>query len=123
MYKGHKDWIDLHPTHEVSIVGWGSSPRTTANATATKFWIVRNSWGEYWGELSFFRLEMGYNLLGIESQVAWAIPGNFTTVENTVHCHEDGSNCDGGDESVRLVQHFWNDPSMNGIPFGRRVLL
>jgi len=148
-YQGHEDWIDLHPTHEVSIVGWGSSTSSsgssgsgtntaTNNTTQTiRFWIVRNSWGEYWGELSFFRLEMGYNLLGIESEVSWAVPGSFTTMEDNVRCHEDGSNCDGGDggggggdesaklldsSSVRLVQRFWDDPSINGVPFGRLVL-
>jgi len=82
---------------------------------------------------------MGYNLLGIESEISWAIPGSFTTMEDNIRCHEDGSNCDDGDDdddggggdesaklldssSVRLVQRFWDDPSINGVPFGRLVL-
>jgi cathepsin X len=30
-------------THAVSIVGWGLD-----EVTSQKYWVVRNSWGEYW---------------------------------------------------------------------------
>ena len=72
--------------HVVSIVGWGVDP-----ITGTKFWTVRNSWGEAYGEMGFFRVERGSNTLGLEADCAWGIPGSYTT--SNFPCWEDGGNC------------------------------
>ena len=72
--------------HIISIVGWGY------DATIDKqYWIIRNSWGSYWGELGFMKLVLGENQLGIEKTCAFAMPGNWTI--NNIPCFEDGSNC------------------------------
>ena len=70
--------------HIVSIAGWGTDGDR-------KYWIIRNSWGEFWGELSFFRIYMGENQLGIEGDCAAAIPEHWT--EHNKPCSLDGDNC------------------------------
>jgi cathepsin X len=84
--------------HGVSLVGWGYE-----ESTDTQYWIARNSWGQYWGEMSFFRVELGKNLMGIESHISWATPGAFST--SNFPCSKDGKNC--------LEDHDYIDPSTN----------
>mmetsp|Transcript_14569 Transcript_14569/g.33659 ORF Transcript_14569/g.33659 Transcript_14569/m.33659 type:complete len:205 (-) Transcript_14569:75-689(-) len=95
--------------HVIAIVGWG-----TDEETGKKYWIIRNSWGQYWGELGYMRLEMGKNLLGIEGEVAWATPGSFT-VKN-FPCNEDGRNC-----VIKHQSQTYVDPSED-IPAVQRRL-
>lgn len=84
----------------VSIVGWGYDEERDK-----QHWIIRNSWGVYWvccnyclhlgmflhlfhphfhfalyvqGEMGFFRIELGRNLLGVEDNFAWANPAQWT---------------------------------------------
>jgi cathepsin X len=79
-------------THIVSIVGWGHADNSSSSSSYHgDYWICRNSWGEYWGEMGFFRIAAGRNVLGIERKIAWATPGTFT--ESNFPCAESGSNC------------------------------
>jgi len=74
--------------HVISIVGWGQDA-----ASGQSYWIMRNSWGSYWGEFGYARVAFG--ALNIEDQCAFGILGAFTAPEfnNQWHCSEDGTTC------------------------------
>lgn len=73
--------LDRHHNHGVSIVGWGYDSERDK-----QHWIIRNSWGHYWGEMGFFRIELGNNLLGVEENFAWATPNTWMT--SGADCHD-----------------------------------
>eukprot|EP00347_Sterkiella_histriomuscorum_P009248 403341938 len=54
--------------HAMVIVGWG------VEKTGVKFWIVRNTWGRWWGEKGYIRIAMkdGKGICGINQDLTVA---------------------------------------------------
>jgi len=97
--------------HIVSIVGWDRTSKKHPH------WIIRNSWGQYWGEMGYVRVKMGHNILGIESEIAWATPGSWTT--SNFPCSEDGKNC--SPDEPKYVAQTYVDPSRDVAAVQQRL--
>jgi cathepsin X len=82
--------------HDISVVGYGEE----SGDQGKKYWIIRNSWGTYWGETGFFRLQRGINNIGVESGAcSWAVPKDtWSHVNFSTHFQDAGD---------RLMEEVW----------------
>jgi len=66
IYSQHLNFVLIN--HEISVIGYG------VTRLGQEYWIGRNSWGTYWGEAGFFRMQMYTDNLGIENDCTAGIP-------------------------------------------------
>jgi len=72
--------IFCNPTkldHGVAIVGFGVDG-------GKKYWKIRNSWGESWGEKGYYRIVRGTGACGLNTMVTTAVPGSTSSTDITV---------------------------------------
>merc|ERR1719199_1398328 len=60
-----------YTNHAITVVGWGEKK---VKDETHKYWIIRNSWGEFYGDGGFAYVARGVNYAGIESQAVEITP-------------------------------------------------
>jgi hypothetical protein len=75
-------WMTLN--HSVVIVGWGVDEKT-----GTKYWKVRNSYGQKWGMNGDFWVRRGENDFGIESETTGYDVQMCSEMSSTGNCLEE----------------------------------
>ncbi|KAL8145908.1 hypothetical protein AgCh_003879 [Apium graveolens] len=56
--------------HGVLLVGYGAKGFSILRLGNTPYWIIKNSWGENWGEQGYYRVCRGRNMCGMSSMVS-----------------------------------------------------
>jgi cathepsin C len=65
-----------YTNHAITVVGWGQHvvPASGGGTETRKYWIIRNSWGSFYGDNGYAYIARGINYAGIESQAVEIIP-------------------------------------------------
>ncbi|KAA8546017.1 hypothetical protein F0562_020532 [Nyssa sinensis] len=56
--------------HGVLLVGYGAAGYSRIRMKDKPYWIIKNSWGENWGESGYYKICRGRNICGVDSMVS-----------------------------------------------------
>ncbi|XVF36023.1 hypothetical protein REPUB_Repub19eG0022500 [Reevesia pubescens] len=56
--------------HGVLLVGYGAEGYAPIRFKNKPYWIIKNSWGETWGEDGYYKICRGRNVCGVDSMVS-----------------------------------------------------
>ncbi|KAM7470813.1 hypothetical protein LguiA_008996 [Lonicera macranthoides] len=56
--------------HGVLLVGYGAAGYAPIRMKKKPYWIIKNSWGEMWGESGYYKICKGRNVCGVDSMVS-----------------------------------------------------
>ncbi|XP_043712255.1 cysteine protease RD19A-like [Telopea speciosissima] len=56
--------------HGVLLVGYGAEGYSPIRLKNKPYWIIKNSWGESWGENGYYKICRGRNVCGVDSMVS-----------------------------------------------------
>eukprot|EP00741_Cyanophora_paradoxa_P024034 tig00021721_g23209.t1 len=67
VYAEKTEWSVEDYDHDVAVSGWGVDEKT-----GEEYWLIRNTWGTFWGEDGWFKLKMGADNMGVEGGCMYA---------------------------------------------------
>ncbi|ONH91015.1 hypothetical protein PRUPE_8G088700 [Prunus persica] len=65
--------------HGVLLVGYGAAGYSPIRMKEKPYWIIKNSWGENWGEKGFYKICKGRNICGVDSMVSTVAAASVET--------------------------------------------